>query len=93
MNFKVEIGFIEKIFRCFALVVMVVLVTPAFVFASTGIDKADTAWILISTALVMFMTPGLAFFYAGMTRKKNVLATMMHSFFILCLISIQWIVI
>ncbi|MBI4949148.1 MAG: ammonium transporter [Deltaproteobacteria bacterium] len=54
-------------------------------------NKADTAWILVSTAMVMFMTPGLAIFYAGMARKKNVLSTMMQSFFILCLISIQWI--
>ncbi len=55
------------------------------------IDKADTAWILVSTALVMFMTPGLAIFYAGMARRKNVLSTMMQSFFILCLISLQWV--
>ncbi|MEE9614119.1 MAG: ammonium transporter [Thermodesulfobacteriota bacterium] len=54
-------------------------------------DKADTAWIMVSTALVMLMTPGLALFYAGMARKKNVLGTMMHSFFILCLISIMWV--
>lgn len=54
------------------------------------IDKADTAWLMISTALVMFMVPGLGIFYAGMARKKNVLSTMMHSFFILCLITIQW---
>ncbi|HHL40836.1 MAG TPA: ammonium transporter [Deltaproteobacteria bacterium] len=53
-------------------------------------DKADTAWVLVSTALVMFMTPGLAYFYAGMVRKKNVLDTLMHSFFMLCLISVQW---
>lgn len=52
---------------------------------------ADTAWILISAALVMLMTPALGFFYAGMVRKKNVLATIMHSFFVLCLISVQWI--
>ena len=60
--------------------------------AEPSIDKADTAWILVSTALVLLMTPGLAFFYAGMARKKNVLSTMMQSFFILCLISIQWVV-
>jgi len=57
-----------------------------------GIDSGDTAWILVSTALVMLMTPGLALFYCGMTRQKNVLSTIMQSFFILCLISIQWIV-
>lgn len=55
--------------------------------AAGEINKADTAWVLISTALVMFMTPGLAIFYAGMARKKNVLSTMMQSFFILCLIT------
>lgn len=63
----------------------------AAVEAAGTIDKADTAWLLVSTALVMFMTPGLALFYAGMARKKNVLGTMMHSFFILALISIQWV--
>jgi len=56
------------------------------------INSGDTAWVLISTALVMLMTaPGLAFFYGGLVRRKNVLATMMQSFFVLCLISIQWI--
>lgn len=56
------------------------------------INSGDTAWMLMSTALVMLMTaPGLAFFYGGLVRRKNVLATMMQSFFMLCLISIQWI--
>ncbi|OGS43136.1 MAG: ammonia channel protein [Elusimicrobia bacterium RIFOXYD2_FULL_34_15] len=55
-------------------------------------NYGDTAWILISTALVMLMTaPGLAFFYGGLVRRKNVLSTMMQSFFLLCMISIQWI--
>jgi len=56
------------------------------------IDKADTAWMMVSTAMVMFMVPGLAIFYAGMARKKNVLSTIMQSFFILCLITVQWMV-
>ena len=67
---------------------------PVSLYAGQGgavVDKGDTAWILVSTALVMLMTPGLALFYSGMVRKKNVLGTIMHSFFILCLISIQWI--
>jgi Amt family ammonium transporter len=56
------------------------------------INSGDTAWILVSTALVMLMTiPGLALFYGGLVRRKNVLATMMQSFFVLCLISIQWV--
>ncbi len=61
--------------------------------ASTAprIDTGDTAWILISTALVMLMTPGLALFYGGMVRRKNVLGTIMHSFVAIALVSVQWI--
>ncbi len=55
------------------------------------INTGDTAWILISTALVMLMTPGLAFFYGGLVRRKNVLSTIMHSFFILGLVSVTWV--
>ncbi|MBI3352475.1 MAG: ammonium transporter [Nitrospirae bacterium] len=56
------------------------------------IDSGDTAWVLTSSALVLLMTaPGLALFYGGMVRKKNVLATIMQSFIILCIISIQWV--
>lgn len=56
------------------------------------INSGDTAWMLMSTALVMLMTvPGLALFYGGLVRRKNVLATMMQSFFVLCLISLQWV--
>jgi len=54
------------------------------------INQADTVWVLVSVALVMLMTPGLALFYGGMVREKNVLSTLMHSFFILALISVQW---
>lgn len=57
------------------------------------IDAGDTAWLLVSTALVCLMTPGLALFYGGMVRKKNVLSTFVHSLFSLALISVQWIVI
>ncbi len=55
------------------------------------INSADTAWLLISTALVMLMTPGLALFYGGMVRKKNILSTMMMSFAILAVIGILWV--
>ncbi len=54
-------------------------------------DTGDTAWVLASTALVMLMTPALGFFYGGLVQRKNVLATIMHSFFILALISVQWV--
>ncbi|HET6819954.1 MAG TPA: ammonium transporter [Candidatus Limnocylindria bacterium] len=55
------------------------------------IDSGDTAWLLVSTALVMLMTPGLALFYGGLVRRKNVLSTIMHSFFILALVSVTWV--
>jgi len=55
------------------------------------IDSGDTAWILVSTALVMLMTPGLAMFYGGMVRRKNVLGTIMHSFIAIALVSLQWV--
>src|SRR5881275_2418364 len=58
-----------------------------------SIDKGDTAWVLVCTALVLLMTaPGLALFYGGMVRQKNVLATLLQSFAILALISLQWVV-
>ena len=60
--------------------------------APPKIDTGDTGWVLISTALVLLMTaPGLALFYGGMTRSKNALGTVMQSFVVLCLISIQWV--
>ena len=55
------------------------------------VDTGDTAWLLISAALVMLMTPGLALFYGGMVRTKNVLGTIMHSFIALGVITVQWI--
>jgi ammonium transporter, Amt family len=58
-----------------------------------GINSGDTAWLLVSTALVMLMTPGLALFYGGMVQGKNVLSTFMHSFLALGLVTIQWVVI
>ncbi len=65
---------------------------PAFA-QDALIDTGDTAWMLTSTALVLLMTiPGLALFYAGMVRKKTVLATMMQSFFIAALIAVVWMV-
>jgi len=56
-------------------------------------NGADTAWMLISSALVLFMIPGLALFYGGMVRSKNVLSTMMHSFVAMGIVGVQWVVI
>ena len=57
------------------------------------INSGDTAWMLTAAALVMFMTPGLGFFYAGFTRSKNVLGTIMQSYIVVGLVGIQWVVI
>ncbi len=71
----------------------VAAVAPASV-AVAKIDTGDTAWMLASTALVLMMTiPGLALFYAGMVRKKNVLSMLMQSFTITCIVTIVWMVI
>lgn len=57
------------------------------------LDTGDTAWLLISTALVMFMTPGLALFYGGLVRAKNVLGTVMQSFIALGVVSVLWVLV
>ena len=57
------------------------------------ISGADTAWLLVASALVMLMTPGLAFFYGGMVRSKNVLNTLFLSFIALAVITLEWVVI
>jgi Amt family ammonium transporter len=57
----------------------------------SAVNAGDTAWLLASAALVMLMTPALGFFYGGLVRRKNVLSTLMHSWFILALISVQWV--
>jgi ammonium transporter, Amt family len=60
------------------------------IVADARIDTGDTAWVLAAAALVMFMTPGLAFFYGGLVRTKNVLATIMYSFAALALVTVVW---
>lgn len=61
--------------------------------AASQISAGDTAWMLVSTALVLLMIPGLALFYGGMVRKKNVLSSMMHSFAAMAVMGVQWVVI
>ena len=61
--------------------------------AEGELSNANTAWILTSTALVLFMTlPGLAFFYGGLVRSKNVLSVLMQCFSLACLVSVMWVV-
>ncbi len=57
------------------------------------VSSGDTAWLLVSSALVMLMTPALAFFYGGLVRRKNMLSVLMQCLMILCLISLQWVVV
>jgi len=55
------------------------------------VDAGDTAWVLASTALVLFMTPGLAFFYGGMVRRKNVLGMLMQNYVVMGVVSVAWV--
>jgi Amt family ammonium transporter len=61
--------------------------------AALKVDSGDTAWVLVSAALVMLMTPGLAFFYGGLVRRKNMLGILMQCFIILAALSLQWVLI
>lgn len=79
---------------------LLIIMVVALVFTSDNvtivkdskIDTGDTAWMLISTALVLVMTPGLAFFYGGMVRKKNMISTMLQSLVCMGLITVIWVV-
>ncbi len=83
-------------FLFLVLIVIVSLVFPSAVkndpSATAVINGADTAWMLTATALVLLMTPGLAFFYGGMVNKKNVISTMLQSFISMAVITILWVV-
>ncbi len=70
---------------------ILMLSAPAFAAEASQIDTGDTAWVLASAALVMLMIPAVGLFYGGMVRKKNALSTIMFSFTILALISVQWV--
>jgi len=77
--------------RLFSAALPCFLVAPAAAAEeAASLNPADTAWMLISTAMVLFMTPGLALFYGGMVRRKNVLGTMVHSFFAMALVPVLW---
>lgn len=80
-----------RLFAC-SPVALLLMTAPAFAETST-IDPADTAWMIAATALVLMMTiPGLALFYAGMVRKKNILATMAQSLASVMIVSVLWVV-
>jgi Amt family ammonium transporter len=67
--------------------------TLADAAAQVAVDSGSTAWMLASSALVLLMVPGLALFYGGMVRRKNILTTMMHSFVAMAIIGVHWVVI
>ena len=74
------------------ILILLITIFPSLVFADE-LNSGDTAWILTSTALVLFMTlPGLALFYSGLVRAKNVLSVLMQCFAIACLVSVLWLV-
>jgi Amt family ammonium transporter len=77
----------KKLAACLTLLV---LAAPAYA-APAAIDTGDTAWLLISTALVLLMTPGLAFFYAGMVRGKSVVSTLYQNLIAISVIGLLWI--
>lgn len=75
---------------------MLSLIFPGFPHIGAGpdhVNSGDTAWMLISTALVLLMTPGLAYFYGGMVKKKNVLSTMLQSFMSMAVITLLWVIV
>jgi ammonium transporter, Amt family len=76
-----------------ALTAWLALGAPVAAADGGEIDSGDTAWLLVATALVMVMLPGLALFYGGLVRRKNVLSTIMHSFFGLAIVSIVWVLV
>jgi Amt family ammonium transporter len=76
-----------------SVVILALAAGPAAAADGSEINSGDTAWLLIATALVMIMLPGLALFYGGLVRSKNVLSTIMHSFFGLALVSVVWVLV
>src|SRR5699024_7276482 len=86
-------SFVLKPASCISCIfyILPALPTPVLAASTTTPDSGDTAWMLMATALVLFMTlPGLALFYAGMVRAKNVLSVLMQCLAIACLASLIW---
>ena len=81
--------------KFFQVIVFIIVLMPAALFAQdkTVINSGDTAWMIVATALVLFMTiPGLSLFYAGLVRKKNVLSIFVQCFAITCLMTVLWVI-
>jgi len=84
----------RRIIITFPVTVLLLTLVPRTLFASEAnqVDSGATAWMLTSTALVLLMIPGLAMFYGGLVRSKNVLGTMMHSFSAMAIMSVLWVI-
>ena len=84
-------GGVKKLFG--PVVVLAAVLSPGVRAAEDGAacNPGDTAWMLVSTALVLLMTPGLAFFYGGLVRRKNVLSVLVQCFMCMCLMTILWV--
>jgi len=80
-------------FTTFLCALLSVFLTPGVIYAdvTSGINAGDTSWILVSSALVLLMTPGLAFFYGGLVRSKNVVTTMLQVWAVILVVSVQWV--
>ncbi len=83
----------KRMVSILTLLLLLAMSEAAFAADSSAIDSGDTTFIIIASALVMLMTPGLALFYGGMVRRKNVLSTFMQSFILIAVISVQWVLI
>ena len=85
----------RRVARLIALPAVLILGTAGPVAAAeeVPVDSGNTAWLLVATAMVMVMLPGLALFYGGLVRRKNVLSTIMHSFFGLAIVSVVWVLV
>jgi len=94
MSFNKRLAWIP--FSILLLIVLLSLIHPSIpqaVYAGDDLVGSDIAWMICASALVLIMTPGLAFFYGGMVRKKNVISTMLQSFISMSVISIIWVVV
>jgi Amt family ammonium transporter len=90
---NIEMG--KKIYFFVLLVIVIICVYSASNYQelTSAIDSGDTAWMIVASAFVLLMTPGLSFFYGGMVSKKNIISTMLQSFIALGVVSILWVLI
>src|SRR6195256_1789205 len=85
---------VAPFFVLVAVSIVAMFIKPVADFADTGkYNAADVAWMIVATALVFLMTPGLAFFYGGMVHRKNVISTMIKSLIAAGVVSVLWVVV